>query len=221
LRPGYKLNELDVSKELRISRPPLREAFRLLESDHLVVNIPRPPLREAFRLLESDHLVVNIPRKGTYVAELSVDDFLHTAQVREMIESFAIDILKSSNIKHIPKSKSALDNGLSFTPPQKSGERQAFLKYIDKFIEFHREMIKATGNNILASIYDSISSNLARYQFIYFFSEGTAQHSLQDHSIILESIAQGDYEQAKEYVRGHLNYIVNLVKSRILDRFLF
>jgi DNA-binding GntR family transcriptional regulator len=39
--PGQKLNEIELSSRLGISRPPLREAFRLLENEHLVRSIPR------------------------------------------------------------------------------------------------------------------------------------------------------------------------------------
>ena len=41
LTPGQKLNELVLSSLLGISRPPLREAFRLLENEHLAHSIPR------------------------------------------------------------------------------------------------------------------------------------------------------------------------------------
>ena len=41
LPAGQKLNENQLSSLLDISHPPLREAFRLLEHEHLVVNVPR------------------------------------------------------------------------------------------------------------------------------------------------------------------------------------
>ena len=71
LKPGHKLNELSLSADLGVSRPPLREAFRILERDHLVLNIPR---------------------KGTYVTELSAKDFADISQTREMIECYCIDL---------------------------------------------------------------------------------------------------------------------------------
>ena len=63
--PGEKLNESQLVELLGISRPPLREAFRLLENEHLVVNLPR---------------------RGTYVSDVSIDEFRELYQVREMIE---------------------------------------------------------------------------------------------------------------------------------------
>ena len=67
-QPNQKLNETVLSAQLGISRPPLREAFRLLEQHHLVVSIPR---------------------KGCYVSDVSFEDFIEIYQTREMIEEYA------------------------------------------------------------------------------------------------------------------------------------
>jgi DNA-binding GntR family transcriptional regulator len=82
LKSGQKLNENALSSSLGVSRPPLREVFRMLEKDRMVINIPR---------------------KGTYVAELSLKDYEELSQVREMMECYAIDLLKASNIRNLPK----------------------------------------------------------------------------------------------------------------------
>ncbi len=81
LKPGQKLNECGLSEELGISRPPLRETFRILEKDQLVVAIPR---------------------KGTYVTELSIRDFEEVCQIREMVECYVVDLLKISNVRGLP-----------------------------------------------------------------------------------------------------------------------
>jgi len=65
LVPGQKLNENKLASRLEISRHPIREAFRVLESEQLVYSIPN---------------------KGAFVTELSQDDLLEVCQAREMIE---------------------------------------------------------------------------------------------------------------------------------------
>ncbi len=49
--PGRKLTEMELSAQMGVSRPPLREALRIMENDNLVTRIPR---------------------KGTYVTTISI-----------------------------------------------------------------------------------------------------------------------------------------------------
>jgi len=194
LRPGGKLNEVTISMNLGISRPPLREAFRVLEKDHMVVNIPR---------------------RGTYVTDLSIKDFIEVSQVREMVECYAIDLLKASNIRTMPKVAVALDKSLNLSTPFSSVEPEQLLNDIRVILDFHICMVESCENYRLAQIYHSIMFNLARYQFIYFYIDGTVQQSLDDHRRILDFIQDGSYEEAREQLREHINYAVELVKHRI------
>ena len=74
---------------------------------------------------------------------------------------------------------------------------------------------------MLFSIYNSISYSLSRYQFIYFHVDDAVQHSFDDHKKVLELIGDGDFDEAKEELRKHIDYTVGLVKSRILHRAVF
>jgi DNA-binding GntR family transcriptional regulator len=195
LKSGQKLNETGLSVKLGISRPPLREAFRILEKDHMVINIPR---------------------KGTYVAELSVKDFEELSQIREMIECYAIDLLKASDIRNLPKVTLALNKALSLPMPLNGVDPEELLNHIRVILDFHTSLVESAGNSRLTYDYRSISLNLARYQFIYFYISGAAQRSLDDHTRTLEFIRNGSYDQAKEELRKHIHYTVELVKNRIL-----
>ena len=201
LKPGQKLNESSLSSELGISRPPIREAFRLLEKDHLAVNISR---------------------KGTYVTDISIKDFEEVFQTREMIECYAIDLLRAGNIRDLPKVNLALDRAIKIRMPINSMDPEQLLKCIKVFSEFHPSLVESCGNSLLADIYHSISFNLARYQFIYFYMDGgTVQHSVEAHKTTFELIKKGNYDQAKKELREHLNHVVELVKDRILQAAVF
>jgi DNA-binding GntR family transcriptional regulator len=195
LKSGQKLNENALSSRLGISRPPLREVFRMLEKDHMVINIPR---------------------KGTYVAELSVKDYEELSQIREMMECYAIDLLKASNIRNLPKVTSALNKALALPMSNNSVDPEELLNRIRVILDFHTSLVDSAGNSRLAYNYHSVSLNLARYQFIYFYVSGAAQQSLDDHAKTLEFIRNGDYDQAKGELRKHIQYTVELVKTRII-----
>ena len=194
LRPGEKLNEATLSTELGISRPPLREALRLLEKDHMVVNIPR---------------------KGTYVTELSVKDFIEGSEIREILECYAIDLLKASDIRKMPKVTLAFNKALNLPTPFNRVDPEQLLDNMKVFLDFHNSMVESAGNSRLAQVYHSVMWNLARYQFIYFCVDGTARRSLDGHKRTLEFIRDGSYEEAKEHLREHINYTVEVVKQEI------
>ena len=68
LKPGEKLVENELCKEFGTSRAPIRESFRILESEGLIVIQPR---------------------KGTYVKALTRGDIEEAFAVREALESLA------------------------------------------------------------------------------------------------------------------------------------
>ncbi len=193
LAPGQKLNELELSSLLGISRPPLREAFRVLENEHLIVSIPR---------------------KGTYVSDLSIKDLREVFQVRVMIECFAIDLFRAKNIKCLPDVESALalSSGLSMPSYE---DKQGMLRYLETRIACHRSLITSTGCDWLMHFYNSIQSSLARYQFIYTRVPGQSSRFKKEHKEILGFIEKGDYEKAKEHLRSHINSVVNILEKNI------
>ena len=69
LEPGTELNELALSRELEVSRGPVREALNSLASEGLVKITPR---------------------RGATVAALTPDEFVGAYQVREALETLAI-----------------------------------------------------------------------------------------------------------------------------------
>ena len=65
LAPGSRLNEVALSEELRISRPPLREALRILGGEGLVDFIPG---------------------RGAIVTDLDLQSFIQVAEIRMALE---------------------------------------------------------------------------------------------------------------------------------------
>ena len=70
---GQKLNEVVLSKEL---------------------NISRTPIREALKQLELEGLVKSIPNKGVYVLGFSSRDIDDMLEIRVVLESLSIDRIK-------------------------------------------------------------------------------------------------------------------------------
>jgi len=183
ISPGQKLNESLWASRLGISIPPLRESFRILEGERLVVSVPR---------------------KSTYVTEISEDDFKAVYQSRGMIECYAIDLIQAKKIQDFSLLDGVL-NAASNIKIESGIELKELLKYARIFAEFHVKLIELSGNGYLIHFYRSIISNVFRYQFLYFV-KGTSLLLLEEHSKILDFIRVGDYEQAKKNLLLHINY---------------
>jgi DNA-binding GntR family transcriptional regulator len=191
--PGQRINETDLASTL---------------------NISRHPIREALRILENETLVLNAPRKGTYVTEISTGELQNICQAREMIECYSIDILKEKKIRDLPDVAASIEAASDLLiPPQDKGEE--VFTYLNAFVDFHIKLIESTGNNWVIHFYRSISSHLARYQFIYLYIPGSGKRSSEGHVQILDLIGHGQYRKAKEVMRDHTNYIYEFLKDKI------
>ena len=86
LKPGQKIKEQEISTRLGISRPPLREAFKILEAEGLI-------RRE--------------PRRGVFVSELKDTDIweIYTLKVAlySLAVTLAVDKMKNGDIEKMEK----------------------------------------------------------------------------------------------------------------------
>lgn len=180
------------------------------------LGISRPPLREAFRMLEHEHVIISIPRKGAYIKELTIKDCQEVYQMREMLECYAVDLLKANNISSLPEVSSALTSasGLSIPPEDDQDQR---LKYLKIFANFHIKLVGASGNNRLDYFYKSIQSTLYRYQFLYLSLPGAGPHSLEEHHHILNLITAGAYDEAKKSLKAHITRTFELLEVKMKE----
>lgn len=195
LAPGQKLNELDLSSRLGISRPPLRESFRLLENENLIINIPR---------------------KGCYVSELSIDDCSQIYKTRELIECGAIDFLKAKHIRDLPEVAKALDLTKKQKAIYSTDNKLLELGSRNPFPYFHIKLVESTGNNWLIRFYHMIAPTLARYQFMCYVPE-IFRRIQEEHKIILDLLKEGKYSAAKELLRGHIRWYVKFIRQMMKE----
>jgi DNA-binding GntR family transcriptional regulator len=193
---GQRINETDLAARLKISRPPIREALRILENEHLVINSPR---------------------KGTNVTTISIEDLENIYQTREMLECYSIDILKAKNIKTLPSVIASVEAASRLSTPSQDNSEEIF-SYLEAFVDFHIKLIDSTGNNWVIHFYNSISSHLARYQFIYLYIPTSGRRSIEEHNQILDFIKNGEYSKAKKFMKEHINFTFDFLKKKILDR---
>jgi len=195
LAPGQKLNEIILRTKLDVSSAPLREAFRLLEKERLVSNIPR---------------------KGCYVSEISTEDCRQIYRVREMMECFAVDLIKEKKIRDLSEVETSLEIHSDLYFPEKADTYEKF-EFVKKIFNFHFKLVEAAGNSELNRLYYEMFPKLARYQYLYMYNYEPALVSEYggEHKQILNHIEKGDYSPAKRLLKSHISRFARFVESRI------
>jgi DNA-binding GntR family transcriptional regulator len=193
--PGTKLNEIELAESYGVSRPPLREAFRKLEQEQLVISIPR---------------------KGSYVTKISVKDCTELYFTRCVLESGAIDAIAEQKIKNFAATEKHL-NDLKNLIVHRDEKPLNLLNSIYGITAFHLELFEASGNLWLLHCYKNIISTLNRYQYIYFSVPGTQLPSIVDHTKVLNFLKAKQYQDAKivilEHITNSFNKLIETIKE--------
>jgi DNA-binding GntR family transcriptional regulator len=187
LRPGDRIVEARLAREMGISKFPIREAIRYLEREGLVVTFPF---------------------KGTYVSNFDEGDIEELYTLRSALEELAIRILMSKlDEEKIGKLDSILAD------MQKAANEQKVDKVISEDMRFHRTICELSGHRKLLEMWltlqDQIKSFIAREEYFY----GQSDQLVETHYPIIGAIKSGDSELVEKCIREHLKNAVGIVKN--------
>jgi len=177
MKPGQKINEMEIAGKL---------------------NVSRSPLREALRTVAQEELVTILPYKGAMVAEISLRELKEIFEVREMIELFAVDLIERYAVTDFDEMRRSVDLDLDQLGQLEIGE------YLNQVTKFHLALVGTAGNAKLREFYQVLSNSLIRYQCIVATAPDRMQQSIKEHKRVVDAFCRGDFKEAKELVRKHL-----------------
>lgn len=182
----------------------LAPGARLLEQDLAQsLGVSRVPLREAFRVLAGEGLVVIQPHRGAVVSGRSDVELRELFAVRAMFESSAARLL--AELRPQP----ALDALDAMVADMKSAVRANKLDdYSRLAARFHDLMVAECGNSLLVRLYDQIRTNLRRYQTLMSDLPGSPAKSIREHQKILGAIRSRDAIGAAQAAGMHVGELV-------------
>jgi DNA-binding GntR family transcriptional regulator len=170
----------------------LAEGERLIE-DRLTeqLGISRPPLREALRVLEQEGLIVTRPRRGSTVATLTDQDVFEILTLRTALERLAIEL-------GVPvKFPDRLDAArVALTEMQRCADAADRGSLVQAGYRFHSSLIALAGHRRLEDAYASVQQQLllcmarnlyAREHYYEDLHEHVARHRK-----LLELVEAGD-----------------------------
>ena len=134
--PGDRVVEADIANELNVSRVPVREALRLLESQGIVVNTPY----RGMRLMEVD---------GKRLHQILM--------VRSSLEQLAVRDLKTV-YRRDPGVLSEMEAAL--TEMKRAAEQKDAFALARSDTAFHRALCRTGGNDVLLRIWETLARKL-------------------------------------------------------------
>jgi DNA-binding GntR family transcriptional regulator len=190
LAPGEPINEAILSKELKISKTPIREALQQLE-------------KEGF--------IENIPGRGNFVSRISIQDVRETFEIREILEGEAI---KRAALRHDPEKLEAIQKAFESSEQSSHGSPSRHFRSGDQIPAFIFESI---GNRRLMEIYRRLQDHIVRHR-IHFFNNshvGRSEESYREHLEILDALAAQDPARCEQAIKAHLKNSLEYIKSII------
>jgi DNA-binding GntR family transcriptional regulator len=179
LRPGDKLVEAQMGKQLGVSRAPLREAFRRLEQIGLVEKIPN---------------------RGTFVSTLTDHDVKELHNVRELLEGLAARLVaERRDPLAVEKLESILD------AMRRTAEIDDPSAMITLDADFHDALVELSEHKLLRELWGITGVRLRRFlllkrQRLY----ATLAEAAPIHERIVQAIAAGDPVRAEAEARKHV-----------------
>ncbi|KGD87762.1 GntR family transcriptional regulator [Achromobacter sp. RTa] len=177
-KPGTWLNERDLCEQLKISRTPLREAYRMLASDGLLA-------------LQ--------PKRGAMVVELSADDVENIFDVLSVLEGLAVraaaERATDAELAHIAQLHAQM---------RENYEKRDIRAYFAASMGTHIAINRAAHNPALTHAYDRLNLQVQalRYKSNFDSDEWTA--AVADHEAFVQALMQRDGERAEALIRKHV-----------------
>lgn len=176
------------------------------------LGISRTPIREALRQLETEGFIEIVPRKGAVVKSLTVNDIDDLYAVKASLEGLAArQATANLTEKDIDRLRKMNDKfrDIAYENPNIMDE---YLKYN---VDFHNIFITASKNKKILEILDGLSKNFQRFKTLLVSNPERAQHAVEEHQAIIDAFATGDPDLAENRVRWHIQNAWEYLKHNI------
>jgi DNA-binding GntR family transcriptional regulator len=185
LKGGEKLNELALSRLLKASRTPLREALLHLEREGLV---------------RSDQ------RRGFTVQPLSPREVRETYPLLAELECFAV----RSTARLVPAVLPRLEKINAEFARAPSPKRALVLD-----AAWHNTLTSQSRNERLSAIIERLRRAIERYEHFYMADKSLISVSVKQHRGIIDAFKRGDLDGAIEAIRENYAFGMQILLNRM------
>ncbi|MCL2121817.1 MAG: GntR family transcriptional regulator [Clostridiales bacterium] len=173
---------------------------RLMETelaDEMMVS--RTPVREAVRKLQSEGYVIMLPRKGTYVTSLTIQDVNDVFEIRGALESMAAArAAERASSEEIAEIRQFIESEAILW------DSTDLARTIRCDIQFHSMVYRASKNTKVENLINDLREQTQRLRSSTLSRPGQVRFALEEHRKILSAIEARDAKSARDASIAHV-----------------
>lgn len=175
LKPGEKLNEVKIAEHLKVSATPVREAFRKLAKDNLVIIVPW---------------------KGVTVKGDTPEEIIALYQCREVMEGLGARLCaRNATEEQIAELRAMCEEMHNIEDARERVEVNS---------RFHSMVASFSGNDRVVDYLSDFRERVNRDMYLSSFNAGRTRECDDEHDHIVEAIADRDEAKAEAAMRQHI-----------------
>lgn len=183
----------------RLPEPLLCKAF----------GISRTPLRDALKVLESEGLIELLPHVGAVVTDPTVPDVAEKMEILAALERLAAERVAETRPAAALAEIRRLHGGM-----KKAAAARDAATYYRLNDEFHRAIVVGSGNRSLVEMHERIMWHVHRARHRANQYERLSEDASEHHDRIVRHILAGDVAAAAQATREHLRDVSDIILGR-------
>ncbi len=191
LPSGTWLREAEVARELKVSRTPVRDAFRILAAEGLV-NINA--------------------NQGAMVSAMTSDDVIELYVMRSTLEGLAARLAA----RRAPQR--CLEEFARLIPEMKrAGQEERYSDLARMNFQFHDIVLRGAGNRYLERALGQIQNASRRFPDPTLGLPGRSTESIDEHIKLADAISMGNADEAETLAVAHMRRLSELRIRMLLN----
>jgi DNA-binding GntR family transcriptional regulator len=190
LKPGERVPEHEIAESFGISRTPIREAFRQLESEGFITVIPR---------------------KGAVVSPITAKDVSEFYSIKSLLEGYAAGLacgkFTEKEIKRLTQINKQMQKHAA-----KNDVRGFYL--LDN--QFHEVFLSSSGNDKLCVLAHQIAQQFERFRIMALSLPGRMNTSIKQHEDIIKAFTEQKAELVEKLVRANAELSSKVLVTELL-----
>jgi DNA-binding GntR family transcriptional regulator len=171
------------------------------------------PIREAFKVLESEGFVVLMPNRAAVVTDPTPQDLEGKLQVLDALEALAAAIFCESAADAALKDLAQLHAEMELC--HRRGDTSGYHRLNTRI---HQHIVRATRNQTLADFHDTLSRHIERARYLAQIRDAVTPVSLRQHKKLLAAMLRRDSIGARQAMEEHRATVRRILVAGTLER---